>query len=232
MDIAASNRVAGSLCVTGGGILSKWGNRSHSYWTTVYRTMNQRNTLDDQTGMRYVHLTVKKHPWKFRWMSSNWFWASHGINESGKFVGNAKCYRSSVVATGPIKWIHGPPSQCELMNGPNNSYAYKERCYYWRQNCNMTEPGPLVVFSKKDMDSLVAPYKAPPLEWNKSKAADSLFWDLCVCFRYSGVKQYANLCGIVSRFVWNCILCDGTILIMGVLLECNPCRKSSASPKA
>lgn len=177
IDIAVSNRVAGRLCLSGGGVLSKWGYRSHAYWTAVYREMNRRRTYDDQAGMRYVYLGKKSHPWKFRWLSSNWFWASHGINEKGRFVGSAKCYRSSVVATGPIKWIHGTPDQCELMNGPNDRYAYKKRCYYWRQKCNMTQPGPLVVFSKGDMETLVSPYGAPPLEWDKDKAADGLFWN-------------------------------------------------------
>lgn len=176
-DVSVSNRVAGRLCLSGGGVLSKWGYRSHAYWTAVYREMNRRRTYDDQAGMRYVYLEKKSHPWKFRWLSSNWFWASHGINEKGRFVGSAKCYRSSVVATGPIKWIHGTPDQCELMNGPNDRYVYKKRCYYWRQKCNMTQPGPLVVFSKGDMETLVSPYGAPPLEWDKDKAADGLFWN-------------------------------------------------------
>ena len=131
-----------------------------------------------------MYLNAKNHTWKFHWMSSNWFWASHGINEKGKFVGNAKCYRSSVVATGPIKWIHGTPSQCELMNGANDRYAYKKRCYYWRQNCNMTQPGPLVVFSKEEMQALVSPYGAPPLDWGMDKATDSLFWDSYICCNY------------------------------------------------
>ena len=200
-DIAVSNRVAGRLAMSGGGVLSKWGHKSHAYWMEVYRAMMLRRSHEDQSAMLLVYLSSRNHPWKLRWLSSNWFWASHGITERGEFIGSATCYRSSVVATGPIKWIHGPPSQCDLMNGPNNSYAYKKRCYFWRHNCNLTKSGPLAVFSREELRSLVFPYRVPELEWMKNKTADALFWDLCVCWNS---VFWAGLLHSIWLEMWNC----------------------------
>lgn len=205
-DIAVSNRVAGRLAMSGGGVLSKWGHKSHAYWMEVYRAMLLRRSHEDQSAMLRVYLSSRNYPWKLRWLSSNWFWASHGITERGEFIGSATCYRSSVVATGPIKWIHGPPSQCDLMNGPKNSYAYKKRCYYWRQDCSLTKSGPLAVFSREELRSLVFPYRVPPLEWGKTRRQMRCF-GICV---FVGIPHFGPIC--CTPFGWKCGIAEAPSL--------------------
>lgn len=178
VDVSASSR-QDQLFVSGGGILSKWGERSHSYWRHVYSyMMTQCRYCDDQTAMHYLLLHINSSMLHFKWMSSNWFWASHGISESGRFVGSGTCYRSSIIATGPIKWIHGESSQCNLMNGNNNEYALRKRVYYLRRYCNITTAGPSVVFSNEELKQLVYPYNSTSLDWNRELDSSSLYWPL------------------------------------------------------
>ena len=128
-DVSASCRVGGVLLLSGGAVLSKWGEASHEYWKSVYKWMLERMWFDDQRPM----LIYSKNTsfWKYRWLSSNWFFANHGINEKGIFSGPSKCYRSSVIVTGPVMWVHGGPGECMIMNGQNNSVAFKKRVYFW-----------------------------------------------------------------------------------------------------
>ena len=42
----------------------------------------------------------------------------------------------------------------------------------------MREKGPLVVFSKEELNGLVAPYGVTRLQWNVSHNSESLFWKL------------------------------------------------------
>ena len=177
VDVSASCRIVPVVNLSGGAVLSRMGLPSNLYWKEVYKWMCEHNCNDDQTPM---FITSRKHsnqPWKYRWLSSNWFWASHGMTENGQFIGSAQCYRSSILVTGPIMWIHGDPSQCQLMNGENNSIALKTRSYFVRVKCNMTERGPRAVLSEREMDELVFPYRSPHLNWNITKNPYSLFWD-------------------------------------------------------
>ena len=50
-----------------------------------------------------------------RWVTSgfavldthnNWFFALHGVNQRGEFIGSADCYRASVLVNGRIRFIH------------------------------------------------------------------------------------------------------------------------------
>ena len=118
VDVSASCRVGGVLLLSGGAVLSKWGEASHEYWKNVYNWMLERMWFDDQRPM----LIYSKNTsfWKYRWLSSNWIWASHGIEKKGIFSGPSKCYRSSVIVTGPVMWVHGGPGECMIMNGQNN----------------------------------------------------------------------------------------------------------------
>lgn len=178
VDVSASCREGDRLYPSGGAILSKWGSKSHSFWKAVYQRITSCGGCDDQSAILDV-LKNSLHPeWKYMWMSSNWFFASHGINENGFFAGVARCYRSSVIITGPVEWIHGDPSECALMNGPNDSIAYRKRVYFMKGNCSMKGKGPLVAFSKEELSQLVAPYKATHLQWNTTHSSDSLFWKL------------------------------------------------------
>ena len=174
-DVSASCRVGGVLLLSGGAVLSKWGEASHEYWKSVYKWMLERMWFDDQRPM----LIYSKNTsfWKYRWLSSNWFFANHGINENGIFSGPSRCYRSSVIVTGPVMWIHGGPGECALMNGQNNSNAYKKRVYFLSGECEMKKNGPMVVFTKEHLDELVSPQKSPLLDWNITRDATSLFWE-------------------------------------------------------
>lgn len=175
-DIAASNRVGNFLQVFGAAVLSKWGAASHLYWKEVYYWMLHNKWLCDQKPMR-IHAS-KASIWKYRWLSSNWVFASHGIDANGKFEGYAGCYRSSVIATGPIMWIHGSPEECQLMNGHNNQLSFKNRTYFKSGSCNMPRNGPMVVEYLEDLRKLVAPQKPPILlNWHKKRDALALFWE-------------------------------------------------------
>ena len=114
VDVSASSRDGDRVYVSGGAVLSKWGAPSHSFWKEVYQRMLVCNGCDDQSAIQYVIERNQTHQWTYRWLSSNWFWASIGITEEGFFLGSARCYRSSVIATGPIMWIHGDPGECGL----------------------------------------------------------------------------------------------------------------------
>ena len=179
VDVSASCRVGGVVLVFGAAVLSKWGEASHEYWKNVYNWMLERMWFDDQRPM----LIYSKNTsfWKYRWLSSNWIWASHGIEKKGIFSGPSKCYRSSVIVTGPVMWIHGGPGECMIMNGQNNSVAFKKRVYFWSGECEMKKNGPMVVFTKEQLNDLVSPQKPPLLNWNITRGATSLFWEYWVC---------------------------------------------------
>lgn len=177
VDVSASNREGDRLFVSGGGVLSKWGPKSRAFWRRAFKHMRNRIT-DDQAAI-FFNVKHSDNPvWKYRWLSSNWFWASHGISKKGLFIGSAKCYRSSIIATGPIKWIHGSPHQCTTMNGKNDEYVHMKRVFFVQRSCNTTIHGPTVAFSKKQLQEMAAPYRATSLKWNVKHDSDSLFWEL------------------------------------------------------
>lgn len=178
VDVSASSREGDRVYISGGAVLSKWGKKSHSFWRAVYKRITSCGGCDDQSAIMDVLRSTVSSDWKFVWMSSNWFYASIGIDEKGFFAGAARCYRSSVIVTGPVQWIHGDPAECLLMNGEHDSIAYRKRVYYLKGNCDMREKGPLVVFSKEQLNGLVAPYGVTRLQWNVSHNSESLFWKL------------------------------------------------------
>ena len=178
VDIAASNREAGRVHVSGGGILSKWGSPSRVFWNSVYARMVATRGVDDQSPILFTARRKWHIPWKFRWLSSNWFYASHAITESGHFLGSASCYRSSVVVTGPVQWIHGHPYECGVVNGKQDENAYRMRAFFARKRCVCKEQGPMMVFSAKEMKEATRPFVPPPLNWknDSTRPSDSLFW--------------------------------------------------------
>lgn len=175
VDIAASCRRGDLLEVFGAAVLSKWGVASHTYWKEVYSWQKQKRYPCDQLPM--FIFAGKKSIWKYQWVSSNWIWASHGIDVNGHFIGASKCYRSSVTVTGPVMWIHGKPDECLLMNGKDNSLTYKKRVYLKSGKCNMTKNGPMVVESEEDLKNLVAPQKPPIIDWRKNRHPTDFFWN-------------------------------------------------------
>lgn len=178
VDISASNREGDRIAISGGAILSKWGVNSHLFWLEQFRKLSTGyKGSDDQSVMMITLLHDQNQVWKFRWLSSNWFWATMGINEKGFFFGASRCYRSSIISTGPIMWIHGSPSECQLMNGLHNEFISKKRVYFIRGDCNTTKRGPSVVTSHEELRQYVFPYQPTHLNWTIDRDSSSLFWD-------------------------------------------------------
>ena len=176
VDISYSNRMNIDY-ISGGAVLSKWGPRSFEYWKAVVHHMKHSRCYEDQDAA-YKVLRRKSASFTYKKMSSNWFFASHGISEKGEFAGPAKCYRSSIVVTGPVQWIHGSPEECEVMNGRNDEYADKHRVYFLCGTCTCEKKGPLVATSKQEFEGLVNHYTPPSLVWEDGGTRDgnSLFW--------------------------------------------------------
>ena len=163
--------------VSGAAVLSKWGPRSGNFWVACAKHMLRTRRYDDQRAFQEVMARLH-NTLSYRQLSSNWFYASHGITERGIFSGPGRCYRSSIVITGPIRWIHGSPTECPLMNGKNNELAYKYRAYFICRKCECAQKGPLVATSAKQLKSYIGRHKPPSLLWNKDnyRNSDSLYW--------------------------------------------------------
>ena len=96
VDISFSSRV-NFKHASGGAILSKFGKGSFLFWKLTYENQVSRNWYDDQNPMTLIMNTYRSKLFKFEWLSSNYFYASHGIAENGVFSGPSLCYRSSIV---------------------------------------------------------------------------------------------------------------------------------------
>ena len=178
IDISFSSRVNRGNYASGGAILSKFGKGSFLFWKLSYQYQVKKNIYDDQTPMTITMKTYRNKLFKFEWLSSNYFYASHGIKEDGVFSGPSLCYRSSIVVTGPIRWVHGKPSECELMNGKNRELVDQYRVYFTKGICNTTCTQTKVITSESELNKAVYPYKAPKLKWDhdENRSGYSLFW--------------------------------------------------------
>lgn len=169
--------------ILGGAVLSKWGEGSWEFWKRSYEVMIEKGLVDDQEAMRIVRNTEWSQKYSWKLLSNNWVFASHGIDNHGVFDGAGRCYRSSVIVTGPVRWIHGSPDECSLMNGHHYEYASFPRVYYMKGECHGILEGTTVLFSEKEVKEAVQPYSAPTLNWKDSCRKDKL--SLCwfnVCF--------------------------------------------------
>ena len=201
IDISYSCRVNRGPYASGGAVLSKWGKGSHEFWIRTYKYQVQKHIFDDQSPMMYTLKNYRNKLFTFRWLSSNYFYASHGITEKGVFSGPARCYRSSIVVTGPLRWIHGRPYECEIMNGQNRELIYKPRAWFLSGECNTTARGTKVITSKLEMSKAAYPYAAPELDWkvdyNKKPSSD-LYWKyLYFCLAYIIIKVAINYTNIL-----------------------------------
>ena len=178
VDISFSSRVNRGNYASGGAILSKFGKGSFQFWKLTYQYQVKKNIYDDQTPMTITMKTYRNKLFKFEWLSSNYFYASHGIKEDGVFSGPSLCYRSSIVVTGPIRWVHGAPSECELMNGKNRELVDQYRVYFSKGRCETNYNGTTVITSESELNKAVHPYKAPKLKWDhdENRSGYSLFW--------------------------------------------------------
>ena len=133
VDISYSNRKNVDF-VSGGAVLSKWGPRSFEYWKELVNHMKSKMKYEDQITA-YKVLRKKSTRYTFKKMSSNWFYATHGVAENGVFSSSSDCYRASIVITGPVQWIHGFPKECEVINGKNNELIDSYRAYFKCKKC-------------------------------------------------------------------------------------------------
>ena len=184
VDVSLSNRM-NIKSISGAAALSKWGSKSAYFWRKCAECIKAMR-VDDQASV--VH-TLKKYTngYTFKQLSSNWFFASHGIDENGRFLGSGICYRSSVVVTGPVQWIHvsypktfinGIIDECILMNGKNDEYINNQRVYYLCGKCDCKK-GPLVMTSKEQLQQSLGNISVPDLEWSKDEErrnSHSLYW--------------------------------------------------------
>lgn len=174
VDISISNRM-NIKSIAGGAVLSKWGPRSHAFWLNNVRAMRKSNCYDDQSSLQKV--LKKRNGYTFRMLSSNWFFASHGITQQGVFEGNGKCYRSSIVVNGPVHWAHGNPNDCLVMNGVNDEFTLMDRVYFRCKRCKCKREGAVAITSARELQMTVHPNRAPSLKWNNTKhSRTSIFW--------------------------------------------------------
>ena len=179
IDISFSNRVNRKWYVFGAAVLSKWGKGSFEFWTRTYQFQVHKHIFDDQGPMSSIMRKYQRKLFSFRWLSSNYVYASHGITEKGVFKGDSRCYRSSIVVTGPIRWIHGSPDECEKMNGKNGELVNKTRAWFSSSECNTKVKGTKVILSRSELMNAVYPNEAPKLEWEVNslkKPSRELFW--------------------------------------------------------
>jgi hypothetical protein len=177
VDISFTNRMNIPNVPTGGAVLSRFSKGSFDFWKETYHWQINRGYYDDQWAMSQVISGTWRKTYKFRWLSNNWFFASHGVSENGMFIGSARCYRLSVVVTGPVRWAHSSEAECKVINGRRNEFIHKPRVYFLNRTCQTTKIGSTVFLSDEEVQKNVFPYKAPKLDWNTSnKPEDSLFW--------------------------------------------------------
>ena len=161
-DIQFSSRVNTDIYASGGGVLSKFGKPSFLYWQRCYTHQMRYHYSDDQVPMTRIMIRYQ-NDFQFNWLSSNYFFASHGITPKGDFIGSSKCYRSSVVVTGRVRWIHGSPLECALMNGKNLEHIGRNRVYFLNGTCQTNRTGLTVIFSEEELAQAVSPQKPPAL---------------------------------------------------------------------
>lgn len=177
VDISFGNRQNKRLAVMGAAALFRAGKGSHFFWKTAYQFMRRFKTEDDQRCMKTT-LAVSHGGFKFRWLSFNWAFASHGVLPSGVFRGSGRCYRVSLPVNGPVRFIHGSPEQCKLINGANGEHAFKQRCYFAPSECSTTMRNFTIAFGETQLREFTSPLPSPNLYWDMfgGFSPTSLFW--------------------------------------------------------
>ena len=179
VDISISSRMRGRR-MSGGAVLYRSNSNTFRLFMEIYQTMMELNITCDQRGLYKVFGKYSRKPfYKFQWLSSNWFYASHGIDENGNFVGKSRCYRSSVPVNGLIRFIHGSPNECELMNGKNNSLANVQRVWFSPGTCKTNRTVIGVACSENEIIQFTGNIQHPIINWNNYALAskEDLFWN-------------------------------------------------------
>ena len=178
VDISFGNRQNKRKTIMGAAALFRAGPQSHFFWKAAYNYMKSNSRADDQNGMSEALAHLKKNRFTFRWLSFNWAFASHGVLPNGRFKGSGKCYRSSVPVNGPVRFIHGNPGQCVLMNGVNNEHVFTQRCYFSSGRCNTNMKKEAVALSETQFKEFTYPAKAANLHWQvfNTYSPTDIFW--------------------------------------------------------
>lgn len=182
IDLSFTTRKLNEWHMSGFAVLYRANRATFQFWKDVVKkTLQMRLHIDDQYPIQAVTRTaIRTRRLRFSWASNNMFFASHGVDKKGKFVGGARCYRSSVLINGRVRFMHfGIDYHCRLMNGRNNEYSNRTRAFFGRGNCKYnTTNKDQMVFSQAHMNSLVAPFSAPKFDWTllEKEDPDSLFW--------------------------------------------------------
>ena len=176
VDVAISNRMNVQGTLSGAAVLTRQTQGSRNFWEHCIDFMRMRKNYDDQAAIIYTWKYFKD--FKFRQLSSNWFFSSHGVLDTGVFFGAGKCYRSSVVVTGPVQWVHAGSDECQLLNGKKDEYSTIYRAYFKCRLCTCNATGPTIATSAQQLASFTFPNKPPQLIWKDDGKHhnNSLFW--------------------------------------------------------
>lgn len=174
VDLSVSNGVPREGALMGGAVLLHKTRQTFEFWKSCFSYMRNSSIVDDQKAMIHVFATNSIFNLKYRRLSSNWFFANHGMNEKGLFEGGNMCYRGSIVITGPVRWVHRELEDCSIMN----KQPFIPRCYFKSGRCNTTRKGIHAVYSEKELHDTVFPLKASQLNWKEAskRNSTSLFW--------------------------------------------------------
>ena len=95
VELSYSTRLLNAWVTSGFAVFTRRTDMTKRYWAEVTKQMNGEELAgDDQHPMHRTTLRMREEGLKFRWLSNNWFFAMHGANEMGEFLGTANCYRT------------------------------------------------------------------------------------------------------------------------------------------
>ena len=192
VDISFGNRQNKQVTVMGAAALFRAGKGSHFFWKAAYNYMKSVRFADDQNGMGAALKHLKNNRFTFRWLSFNWAFASHGVLSNGVFKGSGKCYRASLPVNGPVRFIHGSPGECILMNGVHNELINQQRCYFTIGTCLTTMNRTTVALNESQFIEYTYPAKAANLHWDEFReySPTDIFWPDRNFTRKSSRKHY------------------------------------------
>ena len=176
VDIAYTTRELNRWIMSGFAVLIHNTDRTFRLWRLINDFhMKIDYHTDDQYGIHYMTRTlVESGLLSFRWLSNNWFFASHGVDKDGVFGGTAKSYRSSVLINGRVRFIHTKDSRkCDYVNGKHGEVSRFLRTFYIDGEDHW-----IPVFSQRQMERLVRNYKAPAFNWHllDDNSPNALYW--------------------------------------------------------
>ena len=113
------------------------------------------------------------------------------------------CCRMSFVVTGPSRWIHGSPNQCEIINKKDRGFINKQRAWSSSGSWKTIAKGIKVITSNVEMKNAVYPNVAPILDWddNNNRPSTGLFWTVWFIWFVHSIL-------IINKCSWTIKLCE------------------------